>query len=130
CAFQVPRIINQFKEEATHVQANTLEIPIGTFVIQSIGNAENRNDFGLVSLTLDGYSGDSLSLQQNFRSNGRNYEDALKNAAEVRYGYAMEDSVFVFNRFLEFSPEARFRGQRLNQTLEIPLNQPFVMDKS
>lgn len=130
CAFQVPRVVSQFKEQATYVQENTLGVPVGTLVLESVSNVDNGNDFGLVSLTLEGYPGESLNLVQHFRSNGRNYDDAIKNASEVQYEYALEDSTLSLNRSLEFSSVAKFRGQNLKQTLQIPYNTPFVMDKS
>ncbi|MEX2593803.1 MAG: PspC domain-containing protein [Anditalea sp.] len=130
CAFQVPRIVSQFKEEATFVQENTLEVQDGTLVLKSMSNVNNGNGFGLVSLTLEGYPGESVSLIQHFRSNGRNYDDAIKNASEVQYAYALEDTTLTLNRSLEFSSVAKFRGQRLSQNLQVPYNRPFVMDKS
>lgn len=130
CAFQIPRIISQFKEEATYVQENPLEVPENTLVLKSVSNVNNGNGFNLVSIDLEGYPGENLTLIQNFRSNGRNYDDAIKNASDVAYIYTLEDSTLTFNRSFEFSPMAKFRGQRLDQTLQVPYNKPFVMDKS
>ena len=130
CAFQVPKIIGQFKEEATHVQENIMDMPEGTLVLKSTSNTDPINDFALVSLTLEGNNNNQLSLDQYFRSNGRNYDDAVKNAASVGYHYSMVDSILTFDRKLEFGPDVRFRGQSLKQTLMIPYNQPFVIDKS
>ena len=130
CAFQIPRIVSQFKEKATYVQENILEVPEATLVLKSTSNDENTNDFGLVSLNLEGYQGESFNLQQHFRSNGRNYDDAIKNASEVQYDYILEDSILTLDRSLEFSSMDKFRGQELDQTLQIPYNKPFVLDKS
>ena len=129
CAFQVPRVVNQFKEEAIHVQEEVLEVREGTLVIHSQGNSPNE-DLGLISVTLEGTPDSSFTLVQEFRSKGRNHDDAIRNASEVRYDYLLEDTVLTFNRSLEFTPESKFRGQDLHQTLRIPYNTPFVMDKS
>jgi phage shock protein PspC (stress-responsive transcriptional regulator) len=130
CAFQIPRIVSQFKEEATYVQENPLEVPDGTLVLKSMNNDNNGNGFGLVSLTLEGYPGESVNLTQHFRSNGRNYDDAIKNASEVQYDFVMQDTLLTLNRSLELSSVAKFRGQSLSQNLQIPYDRPFVMDKS
>src|SRR5690554_4230919 len=130
CAFQIPKIIGQFKEEATHVQENIMDMPEGTLVLKSTSNTDPINDFALVSLTLEGNNNNQLTLIQNFSSNGRNHQDALKNATEVKYDYALEDTVLMFNRSLDFTSAAKFRGQELEQTLQIPYNKPFVLDKS
>src|SRR5690554_2100317 len=130
CAFQIPRIVSQFKEEATHVQENTFNYPAGTLIIQSESNGQLDGDFGMVSISLEGTPDSTLTLIQNFSSNGRNHQDALKNATEVKYDYALEDTVLMFNRSLDFTSAAKFRGQELEQTLQIPYNKPFVLDKS
>src|SRR5690606_31942153 len=54
CAFQIPRIVSQFKEEATHVQENTFNYPAGTLIIQSESNGQLDGDFGMVSISLEG----------------------------------------------------------------------------
>jgi phage shock protein PspC (stress-responsive transcriptional regulator) len=129
CAFQVPRVVNQFKEEAKYVQEERLEIQEGTLVIQSRSNAPDT-DFGLISISLEGTADSALTLVQEFHSRGRNHDDAYKNASSVRYDHTLEDTVLTLNRALEFTPESKFRAQGLHQTLKIPYNTPFVMDKS
>ena len=129
CAFQVPRVVSQFKEEANYVQEEIIDVPDGTLVIHSQGNA-THDDFGFISISLEGTPDSAFTLVQEFHSRGRNHEDAVKNASEVKYDYALEDTVLTFNRSLEFTPESKFRGQGLRQTLQIPYNKPFVLDKS
>ncbi|HLU90505.1 MAG TPA: PspC domain-containing protein [Cyclobacteriaceae bacterium] len=131
CAFQLPGIIGQFKDDASIVQSHVLELPDGTLLIRAIGDDNDGSAIAAVSLTIEGHAeSDSLVLQQTFRSNGRNHDDALQNASQVEYQFALEDSVLGLNRLLNFSSLTKFRGQHLDQTLKIPLNQPFVMDKS
>src|SRR5690606_40588897 len=48
----------------------------------------------------------------------------------LQYDYVLEDSILTLDRSLEFSSMAKFRGQELDQTLQIPYNKPFVLDKS
>lgn len=129
CAFQMPGLVSQFKEEGNYVLEQHLDAGKGTLVIRSQSNSYN-DDFGFISISLEGTADSVFTLIQDFRSNGRNPQDAIKNASEVQYDYSLKDSVVTFNRSLEFTPQAKFRGQRLRQTLQIPYNKPFVLDKS
>lgn len=129
CAFQVPRVVNQFKDDARIVKEQLLEVQEGTLVIHSRSNASD-GDIGLISVSLEGTTDSTLTLVQEFRSKGRNHDDALQNASAVKYDYVLEDTVLTLNRSLEFTPASKFRAQSLHQTLRIPYNTPFVMDKS
>ena len=130
CAFQIPRVVSQFKEEATYVQQSILDYSGGTLVIQSESNGQIDGEFGMVSISLEGTSDSTFTLIQNYSSHGKTHEDALKNASEVKYDYALADTVLTFNRSLDLSSASKFRGQELEQTLQIPYNRPFVLDKS
>jgi hypothetical protein len=46
----------------------------------------------------------------------------------VDYTLSVQDSVFTFDSNIHFKEDAIFRGQRLNMTLYIPYNYPFVLD--
>ncbi|MEX0883987.1 MAG: PspC domain-containing protein [Cyclobacteriaceae bacterium] len=130
CAFQIPKIVAQFKDTATQVVEQTLEVPDGTLVIKADEDPSMGADFGKVHLTLSGYEKMELLLQQHFESKGINREDALENATGVQYEYQFTDSILLFNRKLVFPKAAKFRAQQLDQTLHIPYNTPFVMDRS
>src|SRR5690606_4838254 len=100
CAFQIPRVVSQFKEEATYVQQSILDYSGGTLVIQSESNGQIDGEFGMVSISLEGTSDSTFTLVQNYSSHGKTHEDALKNASEVKYDYALEDTVLTLNRSL------------------------------
>lgn len=129
CAFQIPRLVNQFKETGNFTEQKKLSMTEGTLVIRSQSNSSGNN-VGLISVSLEGTPDSSLTLIQDFRSQGKNSDDALKNAYEVNYSYSITDTTLIFNRSLEFTPSSKFRGQGLKQTLQIPYDQPFVLDKS
>src|SRR5690606_7925122 len=129
CAFQIPRVVSQFKEEASYVEEQRLDVPERTLVIRSHSNFHD-DDLNLISVTLEGSPDSTFNLVQEFRSKGRTREDALKNASEVQYNFNLEDSLLTFNRSLEFTTGSKFRGQELKQTLQVPYNKPFVLDKS
>lgn len=130
CSFQIPRIISQFKETASHLLETPMHLPEGTLVIKSESSGPDRGDFGSVYLTIKGHDRNQALLTQDFTSKGVNYEDAMKNASEVRYDFTMTDSILIFNRNLDFPSMTKYRGQQLHQTLRLPYNTPFVMDRS
>jgi phage shock protein PspC (stress-responsive transcriptional regulator) len=129
-AFQVPKIISQFKVDATHALEQELDIPSGTLVLRAEDSLLDTNDWGLVNLELRGHATDKILLNQSFSSKGSTYEDALQNASSVDYTVQLTDSVMVFGKILNFPDGTRFRMQQLDQRMYLPYNQPFVMDRS
>lgn len=129
-AFQIPRVVSQFKTEATHIIEQELEFSEGTMVLKSssIGNDEWLTN--QISLQLDGTDAIQPILIQNFKSRGKNYDDAIKNAQNLSYGFTITDSVLTLDRSVDLSQLEKFRGQSLKLYLEIPYDKPFVMDKS
>jgi phage shock protein PspC (stress-responsive transcriptional regulator) len=129
CSFQIPKVVNQFKEQASMDLDKTIPLPEQTLVLATIGS-DNSTDFGGVTLVLKGYDGKEALLEQTFTSKGRNNEEALRNASEVTYDFHLSDSTLSFQRHLAFPNLAKYRGQYLRQTLFLPYNRPFVMDRS
>lgn len=129
CAFQIPRVVNQFREQASLELDKTIPLPPQTLVLTTSGS-DKSTEFGGVTLILKGYDGELALLEQTFTSNGRNREEALKNASEVAYDFALTDSILSFQGHLDFPNLAKYRGQYLRQTLLLPYNTPFVMERS
>lgn len=130
CAFQIPKTIAQFKDEGNFTKETTISIPKSTLVITASNREQSFDELGLVDVHIKGTQDSTIYLSQRFRSQGRSVEEAIENAKAIQYNYTVEDSVLTFDRTLEFSGMAKFRGQNLRQTLYIPYNRPFVMDKS
>ncbi|SEJ39758.1 Phage shock protein PspC (stress-responsive transcriptional regulator) [Cyclobacterium xiamenense] len=129
-AFQAPKIIGQFNANATHAVEKQLEVPSGTLVVRTEDSLLENKDWGLVRLELRGHAEDKVVLNQTFSSRGSTHEDALKNASSVNYSAQLTDSVLVLGKTLNFPSGVKFRMQQLNQTMYLPYNQPFVMDRS
>nr|MBI1232672.1 PspC domain-containing protein [Cytophagales bacterium] len=129
CSFQIPKVVNQFKEQASVEVDKSIPLPAGTLVLATSGT-EQTAEFGGVTISIKGYDAEEALLEQTFSSKGRNTEEALQNASEVTYDYSLTDSTLSFQRHLEFSNIARYRGQYLRQTLYLPYYTPFVMDRS
>jgi hypothetical protein len=86
--------------------------------------------FDLVNLQLVGSDGEQVVLIQDFKANGKGYDDALKNASQLNYNYTVVDSVITLDRNLDLSQLDKFRGQNLKLSLEIPYDKAFILDKS
>ncbi|EKB49202.1 PspC domain-containing protein [Cecembia lonarensis] len=128
--FQIPKTVSQFKTIATHTVETPIAFNEGTLVLKAVSEAKNSNMYEMVELQLEGTDGKEIMLVQDFKSRGKGYEDALNNAAAIPYGFSMADSVLTLERGINLNQLEKFRGQHLSLILEIPLNQPFVMDKS
>jgi phage shock protein PspC (stress-responsive transcriptional regulator) len=130
CAFQIPRVVAQFRTQATH----TVEVPIetsgGVLVIKSENSSENSEFVEMVSVQIQGTDAPAVHLVQNFEARGRNRVDALTNAKEIDYRFTITDSILTFERGVDISKLNKFRVQQLQMELEIPFDKVFVMDKS
>lgn len=129
-AFQLPSTIAQFKNEATYTLDSTLDLGEGTIILKSEGYTSNKGIFEMVNLRLSGIDGEKVVLVQDFKSKGKNYDDAINNAKQISYNYSILDSIVILDRGIDLNKLDRFRGQGLKLTLEIPYDKPFIMDKS
>ncbi|WP_373521618.1 PspC domain-containing protein [Aquiflexum sp.] len=129
-AFQIPRVVSQFKTEATHTVEQELMFSEGTMVLKSTATGEDQWLTNQISIQLDGTDATQPILIQNFKSRGKNYDDAIKNAQSLQYSFILTDSVLTLDRSVDLSQLDKFRGQSLKLNLEIPYDRPFVMDKS
>ncbi|EOZ95183.1 hypothetical protein A33Q_3388 [Indibacter alkaliphilus LW1] len=129
-AFQLPKTIAQFKNEATYTQESVLNIEEGTLVLKAENYISGRGLYEMINLQLQGTDGEDLVLIQDFKSKGRGHEDALNNAKQIEYNYSVLDSILTLERGIDLKKVDRFRGQNLKLTLEIPYDRAFIMDKS
>ncbi len=121
----VPKIIYAFKEEGEHRVENTYTM-IGKTALLKIKET-GLDGYKAASLTLKGYEGTSIKLVQKFEAQGNTRQQAIENAKMVTYQVVQEDSVFTFDSNIRFKENASFRAQRLNMTLYVPYDFPFVM---
>lgn len=128
--FQIPKVVSQFKTEAVHTEEVNIQLNEGVMVLKSQAAQKDEGIFDLVNLEINGIDGKEVVLVKDFKSKGKGYEDALKNASNIQYGYVVSDSIITFERSLDLSKLEKFRGQSLKLTLEVPFDKPFVMDKS
>ncbi len=88
------------------------------------------NDYSNPRLTLYGYEGSTIRLEQNFEAKGYSRTNAVENAQMLLYEVAQKaDSIIIFDSDLRFKDDAIFRVQKLSMKLYIPYNQPFEMSR-
>jgi len=124
----IPKIVYSFKEEGEFRVETTHHLTgkKAFFHINEVG----MDDYDEISLTLKGYEGKDFRLVQIFKGRGATKQKAIENAQMIQYNFEVKDSVMTFDSNVQFKKDAIFRAQRLDMTLYIPSNHPFVMDES
>ena len=127
--FQIPRVIAKFKEE-DRVITNTPLTPGQGVLFLKANDGEEEEFYQRVVLELKGTEDSVLTLNQEYFSRGQSKKQAQENIKKINYEYAVKDSVITFERGFDMKTLGAFRDQKLNLTLAIPYNKPFVMDDS
>lgn len=127
--FHIPKIINQFKEENKLETKTALSISPGILILK-VNDIEDEEFYNKVGLRILGTEDSVVNLTQELYSRGKTKDEALKNARKLSYSYSVMDSVLTFEEGLDLNALETFRGQRINLTLEIPYNKPFIMERS
>jgi phage shock protein PspC (stress-responsive transcriptional regulator) len=124
----VPKIVYSFKEMGVYKVEQTYNLNGKTAVFHI--NEVGMDDYDAVSLTLKGHNGTGFKLVQTFESHGASKQQAIENAKMVVYNVEVKDSILTFDSNIRFKKDAIFRAQKLNMTLFIPYNYPFVLDEA
>jgi phage shock protein PspC (stress-responsive transcriptional regulator) len=128
-AFQIPKIVVQFKEENWFKTEETLPI-VGRTMILQLNPIGEEPTFNQVNLKLEGTSDSLVTLKQEYFSRGRTKVEAMNNAKVITYTYSLLDSIVTFDEGFDVSTLDSFRDQKLNLILEIPFEKPFIMERS
>ncbi len=81
------------------------------------------------STEMIGYDGTNIRVEQVFRADGPDKQEAEKNALAVNYNIIQKDSILKFDDRLEFKDNARFRDQHIRMKVYIPYEKPFSMTR-
>jgi phage shock protein PspC (stress-responsive transcriptional regulator) len=127
--FQIPKIVAQFKEENWHKTETPLTLSKGTIILK-LSDIEDEATFNSVNLRIEGKADSTVTLKEEFFSRGRTKAEALANAQKFQYSYAVMDSIVTFSEGFDISNLDQFRDQKLNLTLRIPYDRPFIMERS
>ncbi|WP_316823559.1 PspC domain-containing protein [Pedobacter gandavensis] len=74
-----------------------------------------------MSLRLEKSQNGKIALTENYSSNGRTFESALKNAQNIHYDFQQVDSTLNFSSALQLMKKANYRGQEVSLTLAVPV---------
>lgn len=127
--FQIPRIIAKFKEEDRVITNTTLTPGQGVLFLKA-NDGEDEEFYQRVVLELKGTEDSVLTLNQEYFSRGHTKKQAQENIKKIAYSYSVKDSVITLERGFDLKTLGAFRDQKLNLSLAIPYNKPFIMDDS
>ncbi len=127
--FQVPRVVAKFKEEDRLITNTPLALGQGVLFL-TIEDREEEEFYQDVVLKLEGTEDSITSLNQEYFSRGQTKKQAQENIKKIAYSYSVKDSVITFERGFDLKTLGAFRDQKLNLTLAIPYDKPFIMDDS
>src|SRR5690606_23880540 len=80
-----------------------------------------------VDITLRGYDGQNILVEEFYRARGSSRAQAVENARMVNYTITQQDSILLFDPKVRFADDAVFRNQEVDIMLNIPYDYPFVM---
>ena len=127
--FQVPRIVAKFKEEDRLITNTPIALGNGVLFL-TVEDREEEEFYQDVVLKLEGTKDSIPSLNQEYFSRGQSKKQAQENIKKIAYSYSVKDSVITFERGFDLKTLGAFRDQKLNLTLAIPYDKPFIMDRS
>ena len=128
-AFQVPKIVAQFKEENKFETVTPLNPSPGILILK-VNDIDDEDIFNKAGLKIEGTPDSTIVLTQEFSSRGRTKAEALENAQKLSYSFTVADSVITFEEGYDLSTLDAFRDQRLRLNLKIPYDRPFIMERS
>lgn len=123
----IPKIVMAFKQDGTY-RVESVYPATSKRVVLALHEV-GLDDYHGVDLTVKGYEGKEIKLVQEFQAQGATRQQAIENAQMVTYQLAVQDSIFTFDSNIAFKEDARFRAQRLDVTMYLPYDYPFVMSE-
>lgn len=102
---------------------------------------DNDDDFSIISGTLDSImrirkvrleiqkaTGDSFELVKVQTGRGSSREDAVSNARKMNYKFEQVDSLLLFDESFTISSDVKFRNQKINLILKVPMGKTIYLD--
>ncbi|KAA0990965.1 PspC domain-containing protein [Dyadobacter aurulentus] len=117
-----------FAKRGEVVQSAFYSVPAGTLTLDYNYTHDEENvdvDVRLAGLN----AADSIEIVKTLHARGRTREDAQRNAEMLTYNVDIKDSVFLFREGPTLANNGRFRDQRIDLTLNLPYNKPFIMTR-
>ncbi len=154
-SFNVAKVISAFNEEAEIAQTTEVK-PFKRYVFKvdpgmtftaedslkyNLGNNNNgykvvvdRTSHGMfrdpknVRLVFEKTEDNKVTVTQSFKSNGRNFQDALSNSQNLNYKYHIVDSVFTLTPRATLKKKAAWRDQGVVLTVKMPIGTQVVLN--
>ncbi|RAV98320.1 PspC domain-containing protein [Pseudochryseolinea flava] len=123
----IPRVIFTNKEDGSYKVITTynLQGKRAIFKLNEVG----MDDYDAASLRILGYDGKEFKLEQEFQAQGSTRQKAIENAKFAMYNVTFDDSVFTFDSNISFKKNFPFHFQRVELTLYVPYDAPFVLSE-
>jgi phage shock protein PspC (stress-responsive transcriptional regulator) len=128
-AFHLPKIIGKFKEEARYLSTIPVSLSSGILLLR-VNDLEDEAMYNNAVLELVGTKDTVVTLTQEYFSRGESKKEALDYAKKIQYNYEVRDSVLTFEEGFDMRNLGVIRDQKLNLSLAIPYDKPFIMERS
>jgi phage shock protein PspC (stress-responsive transcriptional regulator) len=153
--FYITKVFSEFKEQAEFTEVKDLK-PYGTYNLlinrsrffskedsaryqisrstyrgRVILNDEN-GPFNVpknVSLSIEKSDNGKVTLTQNYRSQGKSFENALKHAQNIHYDFSQQDSVLNFSPQLQLNKNTNWRDQSVELVLKVPVGVKLLLHR-
>ncbi len=124
--FSLPQMVYAFKETGELRREQIIPVKSATTYLHI--KETGLDDYNVTAITLRPYDGKDIKVAERFQSQGPSRKVAAENAAMVDYGIVAADSALTFDSNLTFKPDAKFRAQRLDIDVYVPVHQKLVID--
>lgn len=81
-----------------------------------------------VRLEIQKATGDSFELVKVQTGRGSSREDAVSNARKMNYKFEQVDSLLLFDESFTISSDVKFRNQKINLILKVPMGKTIYLD--
>ncbi|MEO8086117.1 MAG: PspC domain-containing protein [Bacteroidota bacterium] len=149
-------VFREFSENDSFRKEVALQQPASKFIVLQTDESKNNesdynyggkyyrnidNDFYLesdgdklisksVQLDVVKSTTDSFSLVEIFYSQGESHKSAIDNASRISYSFTQTDSVMKFNRFFSMNKDDKWRAQKVQLLLRMPVGARVRFDES
>ena len=117
-----------FSRRGEVIKSQSFSFNRGVFVLDQ-NNNRGEDSFWSARVSIVGYDGDSLRVEEKYRAKGRSIEDAKDNALHLTYNVVKRDSVVLFDEVALFKVGGKFRLQDLDVDVYVPYDRPFRMTR-
>jgi phage shock protein PspC (stress-responsive transcriptional regulator) len=82
-----------------------------------------------VSLNIEKSEDGRVTLSQNYKSQGKNFEVALNHAQNIHYDFSQQDSLLNFSPALQLNKNTQWRDQEVKLILRIPVGVKLLISE-